>query len=146
MAEIAEERLQLLEESHGRVPALEAKVEAAEKRADEADRRAAVAESTVRARDFAKKIITSANSELSESVVARIVDAATGTIPLTENLQLDTDALTETVNKAREAEETYLAKLAKENGLGQVRGVGETKSTDVAEASDADILNEMKGA
>lgn len=146
MAEIAEERLQLLEESHGRVPALEAKVEAAEKRADEADRRAAVAESTVRARDFAKKIITSANSELSESVVARIVDAATGTIPLTENLQLDTDALTETVNKAREAEETYLAKLAKENGLGQVRGVGETKSTDVAEASDADILNELKGA
>lgn len=146
MAEIAEERLQLLEESHGRVPALEAKVEAAEKRADEADRRAAVAESTVRARDFAKKIITSANSELSESVVARIVDASTATIPLTENLQLDTDALTETVNKAREAEETYLAKLAKENGLGQVRGVGETKSTDVAEASDADILNELKGA
>ena len=146
MAEIAEERLQLLEESHGRVPALEAKVNAAEARAEEAERRAAVAESTVRARDFAKKIITSANSELSESVVARIVDAATGTIPLTESLQLDTDALTETVNQAREAEETYLAQLAKENGLGQVRGIGETKSTEVAEASTDDIRNALKGA
>lgn len=146
MAEIAEERLQVLEESHGRVPALEAKVTAAEERAATAERRAAVAESTVRARDFAKTIITSANSELSESVVARIVDASTGTIPLDESLKLDTDALTETVNKAREAEETYLAKLAKENGIGQVRGISGTTSNDVAEASTADIRNAMKGA
>lgn len=145
MAEIAEERLQLLEESHGRVPALESKVSAAEARATEAERRAAVAESTVRARDFAKTIITSANSELSESVVARIVDASTVTIPLTEALALDTDALTETVNKAREAEETYLAKLAKENGLGQVRGVGDKTTVTVAEATNADIINALKG-
>ena len=146
MAEIAEERLQVLEESHGRVPALEAKVTAAEERAATAERRAAIAESTVRARDFAKTIITAANSELSESVVARIVDASTSTIPLDESLKLDTDALTETVNKAREAEETYLAKLAKENGLGQVRGIGETKAETVAEASTADIRNALKGA
>ena len=145
MAEIAEERLQLLEESHGRVPALEAKVTEAEDRAEKAERRAAIAESTVRARDFAKKIVTSANSELSESVVARIVDASTATIPLTESLQLDTDALTESVNKARESEETYLAQLAKENGIGQVRGIGDTKSIEVAEASSADIANELKG-
>lgn len=146
MAEIniEETRLRTLEESHGRVPALEARADAAEARADEADRRAAVAESTVRARDFATTIVTAANGDLSESVVARIVSAATLTIPLTENLQLDTDALTEAVESARKAEETYLAKLAKENGLGQVRGIGATESAGPVVTTE-DILNARKG-
>lgn len=148
MAEIniEETRLRTLEESHGRVPALEARATAAEARADEADRRAAVAESTVRARDFATTIVTAANADLSESVVARIVGAATVTIPLTENLQLDTDALTVTVEAARAAEETYLAKLAKENGLGQVRGIGATEATGGPTATDADISAALNGA
>lgn len=137
---IEETRLRTLEESHGRVPALEARATEAENRAVAAERRAAVAESTVRARDFAAKIIHSANADLSESVVARIVDAATTEIPLTENLQLDTDALTETVNEARQKEETYLAVLAKESGLGQVRGITSTDKTAVQEVTDADIL------
>jgi hypothetical protein len=147
MAEIKieETRLRTLEESHGRVPALEAKVDAAEKRATEAERRAAVAESTVRARDFATTIVTAANADLSESVVSRIVAQSTVDIPLTEALQLDTDALTETVNAAREAEETYLAKLAKENGLGQVRGIGATEATGGPTATDADIIAALNG-
>ena len=149
MAEIKieESRLATLEESHGRVPALEAKLTASEARAVALETDLAKAKAANRAREFATTIVTAANADLSESVVARIVSASTAadTLPLTEALQLDTDALTETVNAAREAEETYLAKLAKENGLGQVRGIGATEATTVAEASDADILKAMKG-
>lgn len=143
---IEEARKRELEESHAQVPALEAKVTASEARAVEAERRAAVAESTVRARDFAATIVKAANADLSESVVARIVNAATATIPLTEKLELDTDALTEATTKAREAEETYLAQLAKENGLGQVRGIGATEATETAAPTDAEIREAMKGA
>lgn len=148
MAEVnvEEARLRTLEESHGRVPALEAKVEAAEARVAEAEKRAATAESTVRARDFATTIVQAANAELSEATVSRIVATATAQIPLTEALQLDTDALTESVNAARLAEETYLAKLAKENGLGQIRGIGATESAEAPEASRAEILEALKGA
>lgn len=142
---IEESRLATLEESHGRVPALEAKVEAAEARAAEADRRRAIAESTVRARDFAATIVKSANADLSEAVVARIVNAATTDIPLSENLQLDTDALTEAVNAARTAEETYLAQLAKENGLGQVRGIGVTEASTATPKTRAEILAALNG-
>ncbi|MBF6671590.1 hypothetical protein [Glutamicibacter sp. FBE19] len=147
MAEIAEERLQLLEESHGQLQAIKAREADKDNTIAELNENLAKARAFNRAQEFAKTIVTGANSELSESVVARIVTASVheSDLPLTEALQLDTDALTETVNKAREAEETYLAQLAKENGLGQVRGVGETKSTDVTESSDADIANELKG-
>ncbi len=143
---IEETRLRTLEESHGRVPALEAQVTAAEARAVEADRRAAIAESTVRARDFASTIVKAANADLSESVVARIVNSATVNIPLTESLQLDTDALTEATNAARTAEETYLAQLAKENGLGQVRGIGATEASAAPAKTKAEILEALKGS
>lgn len=148
MAEIAEERLAVLEESHGQLQAIKARE--TELVAENTGLKESLAKARAfnRAQDFAKSIIEGVNSELSESVVARIVSASVreADLPLTENLQLDTDALTETVNKAREAEETYLAKLAKENGLGQVRGVGDTTATDVAEASNDDIRNALKGA
>lgn len=112
----------------------------------ELERRTAVAENSAVARSFAKELVTSSNGDLSESAVARIVDAATGTIPLTENLQLDTDTLTETVNKAREAEEIHIAALAKEFGVGQVRGVGEsTSALSVAIATDREIADALKG-
>lgn len=148
MAEIAEERLAVLEESHGQLQAIKARE--TELVAENTGLKESLAKARAfnRAQDFAKSIIEGVNSELSESVVARIVSASVreADLPLTENLQLDTDALTETVNKAREAEVTYLAKLAKENGLGQVRGVGDTTATDVAEASNDDIRNALKGA
>ena len=148
MAEIAEERLQTLEESHGQLQAIKARE--AEKDKTIADLQEGLARSRAlnRAQEFAKTIINGANSELSEAVVSRIVSASVSeaTLPLTEKLQLDTDALTETVNQAREAEETYLAQLAKENGLGQVRGIGDTKHTEIAEASTDDIRNALKGA
>lgn len=148
MAEIAEERLAQLEESHGQLQAIKAREAEKDNRIAELQEGLARARALNRAQEFAKTIVCGANSELSESVVARIVSASVreADLPLTENLQLDTDALTETVNKACEAEVTYLAKLAKENGLGQVRGVGDTTATDVAEASNDDIRNALKGA
>lgn len=147
MAEIKieESRLATLEESHGRVPALESKLTATESENVSLKTDLAKAKASNRAREFATTIVTAANADLSESVVARIVAQSTTDIPLTEALQLDTDALTETVTAARLAEETYLAKLAKENGLGQVRGIGATEVTGVAEATDADILKALKG-
>ena len=130
MAEIKieESRLATLEESHGRVPALESKLTASEAENTSLKTDLAKAKAANRAREFATTIVTAANADLSESVVARIVAQSTTDIPLTEALQLDTDALTETVTAARLAEETYLAKLAKENGLGQVRGIGATET------------------
>ena len=130
MAEVTIEsgRLELLEESHGRVGTLVTERDTANTRAEVAERRAAVAESTVRARDFAAKLVREANSELSDSVVGRIVTEATKDIPLTDDLRLDTDTLTEAVTSARESEESYLASIAQENGLGSVRGVGASES------------------
>jgi hypothetical protein len=131
MAEVMIEstRLETLEESHGRVPALVQEAAEATQRAEAAERRAAVAESTVRARQFADRLVRDANSELPDSVVGRIVESATATIPLTDDLRLDTDTLTESVTAAREAEETYLARLSQEAGIGSVRGVGEQEDT-----------------
>lgn len=141
MAEIAEERLAQLEESHGQLQAIKAREAELDVKIAGLKESLAKARAFNRAQEFAKSIIEGVNSELSESVVARIVSASVreADLPLTENLQLDTDALTETVNKAREAEETYLAKLAKENGLGQVRGVGDTQRIDTTAESAAAI-------
>ncbi|GAA5229258.1 hypothetical protein [Arthrobacter cryoconiti] len=146
MAEIKieETRLATLEESHGRVPALEAKLTATESENVSLKTDLAKAKAANRAREFATTIVTAANADLSESVVARIVAQSTVDIPLTEALQLDTDTLTATVTAARESEETYLAKLAKENGLGQVRGIGATESA-APVITEADILNARKG-
>lgn len=150
MAEIniEESRLATLEESHGRVPALEAKLDATVSENATLKESLAKAKAANRAREFATSIVKAANADLSESVVARIVAQSTApdTLPLTEALQLDTDALTATVNTARESEETYLALLAKENGLGQVRGIGATQVVETASASDADIREALKGA
>lgn len=144
---VEEARLRTLEESHGRVPALESKLTAAEAENTDLKEALAKAKAANRAREFATTIVTAANADLSESVVARIVAASTAadSLPLTENLQLDTDTLTATVNAAREAEETYLAKLAKENGLGQVRGIGATEAGDGPKATDSDIISALKG-
>lgn len=141
MAEIAEERLEMLEESHGQLQAIKAREADKDNTITTLTESLAKARAFNRAQEFARTIVTGANSELSESVVSRIVTASVheADLPLTESLQLDTDALTETVNKAREAEETYLAQLAKENGLGQVRGVGETTTVDTAAESAAAI-------
>ena len=140
-----EARIKMLEESHGQLQAIKARE--SELVAENTGLKESLAKSRAfnRAQEFAKVIVTGANSELSESVVARIVTASVreSDLPLTESLQLDTDALTETVNKAREAEETYLAQLAKENGLGQVRGVGETTTVDTA-AESASALESIR--
>lgn len=130
MAEIMIEssRLEQLEESHGRVQTLVQERDAANQRAAESDRRAAVAESTVRAREFAATLVREANAELSDAAVGRVVAEATREIPLTEDLRLDTDILTEATNAARVAEESYLARIAQESGLGTVRGVGATEA------------------
>lgn len=130
---IESERLNLLEESHGRVATLITERDTAIANETAANRRTAVAESTVRARDFSRQLVRDANAELSESVVSRIVGAATVEIPLTDDLRLDTDALTESVTAARIAEETYIATVAQENGLGAVRGVGATEASKVPE-------------
>lgn len=147
MAEIniEESRLATLEESHGRVPALEAKLDATVSENATLKESLAKAKAANRAREFATSIVKAANADLSESVVARIVAQSTApdSLPLTEALQLDTDALTATVNTARESEETYLALLAKENGLGQVRGIGATESATSKTFTDDDIVNAL---
>lgn len=147
MAEIMveETRLRTLEDSHGRVPALEADLTRSKDENTELREGLARARALNRAQEFAKTIVSSANADLSESVVARIVAASVTetSLPLTENLQLDTDVLTETVNTARESEETYLAKLAKENGLGQVRGIGAAEVVESKTYSDDDVVGAL---
>ncbi|GEM_PF-1002189 len=137
MPQIEEARLRQLEEAHGRVPTLETERDTAVKRAEEAERRAAVAEATSYAQAFARKRVTEANPGLPGQVVDRIVAEATREIPLTDELRLDTEKVGESADAARTAEETYLARIAEESGIGSVRGVGPTGGT--APVSEADV-------
>lgn len=135
MPQIEEARLRQLEEAAGRAPVLESERDAATKRAEEAETRALQAEAGTYARDFARNLVTKANSDLAEASVARIVrDALAKPLPLEESGRLDTAAFTPTVEEARTAEETYLAQVAEASGIGSVRGVGSTSAATVSEA------------
>lgn len=138
MPQIEEARLRQLEEAHGRVPALESERDTAVARAEEAERRAAVAEATTYARDFARTRVTAANADLPSEVVDRIVGESTREIPLTDELRLDTETLGGRVDKSREAEETYLARISEASGIGSVRGVGPTQTEQPVSEADAD--------
>lgn len=146
MPQIEEARLRQLEEAHGRVPALESERDAAVKRATEAEQRALQAEAGTYARDFARNLVTKANGDLAEASVARIVrDALRDELPLTEAGRLDTEAFTPAVEKARQEEETYLGQVAEASGVGAVRGVGATTTTDKP-VSEADVDKAIAGA
>lgn len=134
MPEIQESRLRELEEAAGRVTALEQKTSELETENTDLKTKLKLAEAKDYARDFAENLVHSANSELSEAAVQRIVGESLPQIRLTDDGRLDTDHLTTVVAKARETEETYLARIAEESGLGQVRGIGSTEPKTISEA------------
>lgn len=134
MPQIEEARLRTLEEAHGRVPALESERDQAIARAEEAEHKLVLHEARDYARTLAGNLVRKANSELSEAAVQRIVTESVKTITLTDDNRLDTEAFTTTVNAAREAEETYLAAIAEESGLGRVRGIGHNEPEPISES------------
>lgn len=139
MPQIEEARLRQLEADAGRVTALESERDQARRDAEEAKQRALQAEAATYARDFARNLVTKANGELAEASVARIVgDATRQALPLDESGRLDTTAFTPVVEKAREAEETYLAQVAEASGLGRVAGVGPSASATTVTEADFD--------
>lgn len=140
MPQIEEARLRQLEADAGRVHALESERDAAAKKAEEAEQRALQAEAATYARDFARNLVTKANSDLAEASVARIVrDATSQALPLTEAGRLDTDAFTPVVEKSRAEEETYLAAVAEASGIGSVRGVGPTLTEESKDLTDDEL-------
>lgn len=133
MPEIEESRLQALEEANGRVPVLEAKVATETARADQAELSLAEERAKTQARAVGAKRVREANSELPAATVDKIVAEAMREIPLTEadkaaDRRLDIEVFGKQVDDAREAEETYLATVVKENG-GIVRGLGQPGET-----------------
>ncbi|MFC0623225.1 hypothetical protein, partial [Kribbella deserti] len=71
--------------------------------------------------------------------VDRIIAEAMRDIPLGEDQRLDTETFGPTVDKARESEETYLAKL--DNGTGRIQGVGPTGQAPTITEADYDRLS-----
>jgi polyhydroxyalkanoate synthesis regulator phasin len=143
MPEIEEARMRELEEAHGRVPTLEAKVTGLEAELSTTQRELAVEKARGYARDFGSKRVREANGVLPAAVVDKIVAEAMRDIPLGEDNRLDAIAFGTSVDEARNAEETYLAQIV-ENGNGRVRGVGSTDST--AEVTEAHVDNIVAGA
>jgi hypothetical protein len=124
MPDIEEARLRELEEAHGRVPTLVSERDTAIGERDTARQELAVEKAKNYARDFGATRVKEANSELEADVVDMIVGKAMSeALPLTDEGRLDTEVFGERVDKARTAEETYLAKVAEKRG-GDVRGLG----------------------
>lgn len=128
MPEIQENRLRDLEAAEAQVPTLITERDTARTDLAAAVRRAQLAEAGSYARDFAHARVTEANADLSTSAVNRIVAAACRDLPLQESGadagRLDTVAFAPIVDAARTHEETYLASVMAEAGVGAVRGLG----------------------
>ncbi|MCZ4497899.1 MAG: hypothetical protein JWQ74_452, partial [Marmoricola sp.] len=122
--QIEEAEKNRLVEQAGRVPALETERDAEKARADKLhteNGQLKVRESAVA---HARAKVAKDNAKLPGSVVDRIVSASTGTVPLKESGDLDTEAFDKAIDKARTAEESYLAGLAQASGAGKVTGFG----------------------
>jgi hypothetical protein len=136
--QIEESELSGLRETAGRVTTLEAERDTATKTAEEAVRRANVAEARLAAASVARARVIAENADLASATVDRVVAEALREVPLTENGELDTDALNERTDKAREAEESYLASLAANAGAGIPSGFGKSGSGATVTESDID--------
>lgn len=146
--QIEESKLSALEEAASRVPTLEAERDKVLAESKEKDRLIAVLKSAAQARTFAENRIREANKELPAASVARIVAEATRDVPMTDDLRLDLTVLGESVDTARKAEEQYLASVAEESGLGQVKGLGEYQRavTDPTPDEEAAAFRAFSGA
>lgn len=138
ITQIEESELSGLRETAGRVTTLEAERDTATKTAEEAVRRANVAEARLAAASVARARVVAENADLASATVDRVVAEALREVPLTENGELDTDALNERTDKAREAEESYLASLAANAGAGMPSGFGKSGSAATVTESDID--------
>lgn len=145
MAEIEEARLRRLEEADRRVPVLEGERDQAISERDAAIQERntaarALAESRARgaAETRARGRLTEANATLPAATVTRIVEAATRTVPLTDQGQLDEAAFDTAIDTARTTEETYLASVAEAAGAGTITGFGATVTGGTA-VSEADL-------
>jgi hypothetical protein len=143
MPEIEEARMRELEEAHGRVPTLEAKVTGLEAELSTTQRDLAVEKARGYARDFGTKRVKEANGLLRSATVEHIVAEAMREIPLGEDNRLDAVAFGTQIDEARTAHEAYLAQIV-EDGAGRVRGVGSTDSK--AEVTEAQVDNIVAGA
>jgi hypothetical protein len=121
---VKETKLRQLEADAGRVPMLESERDTARTELAEARKDLAVEKAKNYAREFGTDRVKEANSELEADVVDMIVGKAMSeSLPLTDEGRLDTEAFGKRVDEARNAEETYLARVASKRG-GDVRGLG----------------------
>lgn len=149
MPMVDEGRLRQLEADAQRAATLETQLAEAERRGEVQERRAQVAEARSYATDFARARVREANPNLASGAVERVVATATREIPLVESGdlagRLDTTALGRVVDEARTTEETYLAELLAESGVGSVRGVGDSSGPETDAASDAAVEEALNG-
>jgi hypothetical protein len=127
MAQVDDARLRSLEESAGRVQALEAERDAATQRANTAESQLA----QIRIRDAARPLATAVAAEsatLPAGWQADVVEAALTRVPVTEAGQLDEAALRTTVETERTRQETRLAEALEAAGAGRVRGNGQRQA------------------
>lgn len=137
MAQVDDARLRSLEESAGRVQALEAERDAATQRANTAE--SALAQ--IRIRDAARPLATQVAAEsatLPAGWQADVVEAALTRVPVTEAGQLDEPALRTTVETERTRQETRLAEALEAAGAGRVRGNGERQAQETGGGFDLD--------
>jgi hypothetical protein len=128
MAQVDDARLRSLEESAGRVQALEAERDAATQRANTAE--SALAQ--IRIREAARPLATAVAAEsatLPAGWQADVVDAALTRVPVTDAGQLDEAALRTTVETERTRQETRLAEALEAAGAGRVRGNGQRQES-----------------
>jgi hypothetical protein len=124
MAQVDDARLRSLEESAGRVQALEAERDAATQRANAAESQLA----QYRVRDAARPVAAAIAAEselLTAAWQADVVEAALTRVPLTSTGELDEAALRLAVETERTRQETRAAELLEAKGAGRVRGNGE---------------------
>jgi hypothetical protein len=124
VVERADARVRSLEESAGRVQALEAERDAATQRANAAESQLA----QYRVRDAARPVAAAIAAEselLTAAWQADVVEAALTRVPLTSTGELDEAALRLAVETERTRQETRAAELLEAKGAGRVRGNGE---------------------
>lgn len=137
--QIEESALAELRDQAGRVNALESERDTVKKSAEVAESRA------ITALGHARKRVREANADLPAATVDRIVAEATRVgIPAKDDGQLDEAAFDERLDAAREAEESYLAGLASEQGAGSIKGFGATESQSTTGVSVEDFDAEFE--
>jgi hypothetical protein len=137
MAQVDDARLRSLEESAGRVQALEAERDAATQRANTAE--SALAQ--IRIREAARPLATAVAAESATLPVgwqADVVEAALIRVPVTDAGQLDEAALRTAVETERTRQETRLAEALEAAGAGRVRGNGQRQAQETGGGFDLD--------